>query len=150
MATDQPDVLIRTEPRNSLVRYARQDSNLRPLAPEASALSAELRAHTYADLQQSATTQGKLCALHLVTRSVALAAPAALPGSRVRTSRTYSARLARRRLSSGTHLPDPAAASSPTCARSWASAGVTCRVSRSPNVSIARWTLLPLRRLAPS
>ena len=28
--------------------YARQDSNLRPLAPEASALSAELRARTYA------------------------------------------------------------------------------------------------------
>jgi len=27
--------------------YARQDSNLRPLTPEASALSAELRAHEY-------------------------------------------------------------------------------------------------------
>lgn len=36
----------------------------------------------------------------------------------------------------------------PTWARSWASAGVTWRATTSPSVSIARWTLLPLLRLA--
>jgi hypothetical protein len=53
-----------SENKRSIVWYAREDSNLWPLAPEASALSAELRAQTsFEELYPSATADVPIAGL---------------------------------------------------------------------------------------